>query len=160
MKIHSVVESKFWIVTDLGSKVGTVRLINSGYEFFDQRTGKKEILKNIEHLDQVSKDFDISDNKLLDGYYTGVKNPIAHDVGDTLPTFRKTPGAKTIYCAGYYIVKFSGMGWQYISVPKYTTLTKYKYKGPFLTEWEMNLELRKHRRSSSDEKVPDPHNDH
>ena len=47
MKIHSVVESKFWIVTDLGSKVGTVRLINSGYEFFDQRTGKKEILKKI-----------------------------------------------------------------------------------------------------------------
>lgn len=150
MKIYPVVENKFWIVTDLGSKIGTVRLTDKGYDFFDQRTGKKETLKDIKHLNQVSKENNNSNTGILKGYDTGVVNPIADNTSDILPTYRKTQGSKTVYCAGYYILKFHGMGWQWAFAPKLTTLTKYQYEGPFQTEWEMNLELKRKRRFKDD----------
>jgi hypothetical protein len=35
------------------------------------------------------------------------------------------------------------MGWQHAFCPKLETLDKYEHRGPYLTEWDMNLNLKK-----------------
>ena len=50
---------------------------------------------------------------------------------------------KTIFVAGYYILKYDGMGWQHAFCPKLETLDKYEHRGPYPTEWDMNLNLKK-----------------
>ena len=89
------------------------------------------------------------DNALINGYPTGVSEPEAVD-HDTLPAFTKTKTAKQVFVAGYYIVKFEGMGWQWAFAPRLSTVDKYQHRGPFLTEWEMNLELKKYKRGNID----------
>ncbi len=81
-------------------------------------------------------------NQSLNGYPTnsGVVIPITHD---SLPLFLKTEKGKTTYAAGYYILRYHGMGWQHAYCPKAETLDKYEYQGPYFTEWDMNLQLKK-----------------
>ena len=56
---------------------------------------------------------------------------------------RKSKNGKTIFVAGYYILKYTGMGWQHAFCPKLETLDKYENRGPYFTEWDMNLNLNK-----------------
>lgn len=155
LKAQEVIKDKFWIVNHKHGKVGTLRKISENkYEFFDLRINDKTYHDSLSEFDITDSTRD-SDSNLMDGdikgWPTGVPEPIeiAHEV---LPTFKKKETQQTIYCAGWYVLEFHGMGWQGAFVPKLQTLTKYNYKGPFLTEWEMNLELRRVKRGSLDVK--------
>lgn len=153
LQAQEIIAGKFWIVMSTHGKVGTLRKTSAGYTLFDQRNNTTITYDNFEQAfteKSKSQDTDFSGNIVtVDGYSTGVNKayPVDHT---TLPVFKKTENGKAIYAAGYYIVKFSGMGWQHAFAPKLSTLDKYNYKGPFLTEWEMNLELRKHRRNANE----------
>jgi len=148
LKAREVIADKYWIVDDKsGRKVGTLRHCDSGYEFFDSRTNEKTIFDNIEDFNITEREEEKESNVLVDGYPSGVSQPtpVAHE---SLPVFRKTPTSKQEFVAGYYILKFQGMGWQWAFAPRLATLDKYEYRGPFLTEWEMNLELKKYKRGT------------
>ena len=143
-EIKEVVTNKFWIVNDKYGKVGTLRACDSTFEFFDNRTMTKTILDDMSTFKQLSDVPTMGGDKVVDGFPTkDVPYPAEHS---KLPVYRKTEKGKAVYAAGYYIVKFEGMGWQWAFSPKLDTLNKYQYKGPFRTEWEMNLELKKHKR--------------
>ena len=69
--------------------------------------------------------------------------PVEHE---KLPLFKKKENSKTIYVAGYYLLKYHGMGWQHAFCPKVDTYEKYETQGPYLSEWDMNLSLKKARK--------------
>lgn len=151
LQAQEVIKDKFWIVmSSVYGKVGTLRKVNSGYEFYDQRNDEKSIVDNMDEafkIKQKATDESGEETITVDGYDSGVTRVYPVDEENELPVFRKTEKGKTIFAAGYYIVKFEGMGWQHAFAPKLSTLTKYFYRGPFFSKWEMYQELRKHRRS-------------
>lgn len=62
------------------------------------------------------------------------------DVKRHLPLFTKSNKSKSVYCAGYYIIKFD-KGWVKSFCPKLITVERYQYEGPFKTELEMKQRL-------------------
>jgi hypothetical protein len=62
------------------------------------------------------------------------------DVKRKLPLFTKSNKSKSLYCAGYYIIRFD-KGWVKSFCPKLITIERYPYKGPFKTEMVMRQEL-------------------
>ena len=150
LKANEVIAGKYWIVNSGdGRKVGTLRAIDAGYEFFDSRTNTTSTYDSMDEFNVLERGEVKEDNALIQGYPTGVSEPVAV-VHDRLPAFTKTKTAKQVFVAGYYIVKFDGMGWQWAFAPRLATVDKYQYRGPFLTEWEMNLELKKYKRGNID----------
>jgi hypothetical protein len=77
----------------------------------------------------------------IQGYPTSSEpyNPI-FDVKRKLPLFTKSDNSKSMYCAGYYIIKFD-KGWVKSFCPKLITLERYPYQGPFKTDLEMKQRL-------------------
>ena len=62
------------------------------------------------------------------------------DIRKKLPLFTKSDDSKSLYCAGYYTIKFE-KGWVKSFCPKKITLERYPYKGPFKTDLEMKQVL-------------------
>jgi len=62
------------------------------------------------------------------------------DVKRKLPLFTKSQKSKSLYCAGYYVIRFE-KGWVKSFCPKLITVERYKTHGPFKTELEMRQEL-------------------
>jgi hypothetical protein len=138
-----LIKDKFWIVESSSSKIGTIRRQNDVFEFFDQRDKSITMLDTLDGFKTAERKIDTkTQTQSLNGYPTnsGVVIPITHD---SLPLFRKTEKGKTTYAAGYYILRYHGMGWPHAYCPKAETLDKYEYQGPYFTEWDMNLQLKK-----------------
>jgi hypothetical protein len=62
------------------------------------------------------------------------------DIRKKLPLFTKSEGSTSLYCAGYYIIKFD-KNWAKSFCPKKITLERYPFRGPFKTEFEMKQVL-------------------
>ena len=75
------------------------------------------------------------------GYPTSV-SPFnsMYDIKKKLPLFTKSEDSKSLYCAGYYVIKFD-KGWVKSFCPKLITLQRYEYHGPFKTDLEMKYRL-------------------
>ena len=166
-KAQEVMKGKFWIIYENEVKIGTVRSIatksssSEAYEYYDQRTNEKKILNSMKELFKVSTRDNVAvkeESVLIAGYDSGTSKAFPAGMQDSIPLFKKTQNAKSLYAAGYYIVKFHGMGWQWAKAPKLSTLTKYIYRGPYYTEWEMMQDLKKQRRQGVNEKVVPPTN--
>jgi hypothetical protein len=54
--------------------------------------------------------------------------------------FTKSNASKSVYCAGYYAIKFD-KGWVKSFCPKLITIQRYENRGPFRTELELKQEL-------------------
>ena len=54
LKIKEIIKEKYWIVEGQYGKVGTLRKVDAGYEFFDQNTNTKEVLDSIESFKSVN----------------------------------------------------------------------------------------------------------
>lgn len=145
-KLKEVVKDKFWIVENSYGKVGTIRNTEAGYEFFNQTNETTTVLDNLDNFKIADSATQIKEAlKTYKGLPTNSSSvyPVEHN---ELPLFRKTEKGKSVYVAGYYILKYEGMGWQHAFCPKLDTVEKYETRGPFLTEWDMNLSLRKARK--------------
>lgn len=142
LKIKEIIKEKYWIVSGQYGKVGTLRKVDIGYEFFDQNANTKEVLDSIESFKSVDTAVVGGDLQVYKGLptNTSILYAVEHE---TLPLFTKTKNSKTIFVAGYYILKYDGMGWQHAFCPKLETLDKYETRGPYFTEWDMNLNLNK-----------------
>lgn len=145
--IKELVKDKFWIVEVSSSKIGTIRKQGELFEFFDQRNQTTASLNTLSDFKIVDRPgITVVDHKSLNGYPTNSSVVFAVEHA-TLPLFKKTEKGKSVHGAGYYILKYHGMGWQHAYCPKVETLDKYEYQGPYFTEWDMNLQLKKARKN-------------
>tara|TARA_B110000444_G_scaffold162260_1_gene151586 strand:+ start:1784 stop:2257 length:474 start_codon:yes stop_codon:yes gene_type:complete len=150
IKAKEVLKNKFWLVENDGEKIGTLSYDNDKYmlndstghcHYFNSQTAfaKKFNTKiNWTKLDIVET---APVEKIVHGMPTSClpHNPI-YDVKRRLPMFSKSGKSKSLYCAGYFIIKFD-KGWVKSFCPKLITIERYESKGPFKTEIEMRTEL-------------------
>lgn len=147
----NLVKDRLWIVEKDGHKVASI-LGNENNKRVTWVTNKKR--ENYASLKILSDRYDVTFDKSskkepkpeineVHGYPTAFKvhNPL-YDIRHRLPVFTKTRKSRSFYCAGYYLVKFNN-GWVKSYCPKFITLNRYEYQGPFVTEQEMKDQLRK-----------------
>jgi hypothetical protein len=145
-----IIENKFWIVEQDGEKIATLRKNEDNHFVMSNEDGVK-VYPNKESLTrQFGKDFfvakivkeayDALPNE-VHGYATSVEPHNAmFDIQRKLPLFTKSGDSKSLYCAGYYVIRFE-KGWVKSFCPKLITLQRYEYKGPFRTDLEMKQVL-------------------
>jgi hypothetical protein len=145
-----IIENKFWIVEQDGEKIATLRKNEDNHFIMSNEDGVK-VYPNKESLTrQFGKDFfvakivkeayDALPNE-VHGYATSVEPHNAmFDIQRKLPLFTKSGDSKSLYCAGYYVIRFE-KGWVKSFCPKLITLQRYEYKGPFRTDLEMKQVL-------------------
>jgi len=147
----TLVKDKFWIVESNNQRLGTLTLQDDRYMFasssetcfFDnKRQMKKKFGVDIIWSDSEPVTKEPTQEELVaHGYPTSVKpfNSML-DVKRKLPLFTKSEKSKSLYCAGYYIIKFE-KGWVKSFCPKLITVERYETRGPYKTEIEMRMEL-------------------
>jgi len=146
--VKVLVPNKCWILEEQGLKLGTLNKEKKGYSFFQK--GNKTELSNIKDVREIFgpnifENIVENSNYIVDkeeikgiyGYPCGSKpfNPV-YNVRKKLPIYAKSSKSKSLYCAGFYIIKFR-KGWVKSFCPKLITLERYPYQGPFKTENEM-----------------------
>ena len=148
VKAKELLKDKFWIVEQDGEKAGTISVADdryvyschSGPKFFKKINQFKKIIGT--EVTWSSVETKIADAEFeVNGYPTSCEpyNAI-YDVKKKLPLFTKSEKSKSLYCAGYYIIRFD-KGWVKSFCPKLITVERYKYRGPFKTDFEMKQEL-------------------
>lgn len=147
-----ILKNKFWIVEYQGNKIATIQAVEDGsfvYVHNDERKRYPSIkLLSTNHnvvFDQKSpgkKEKAVVIEHKVYGY------PVAHkpwnilwDVKHQFPVYTKTSKSKSYYCAGHYIIKFNN-GWVKGYCPKFITLNRYEFQGPYKTKFEMQEQLR------------------
>lgn len=151
-EIHAkpIIENKFWIVEENGLKVATLRkneddrfiLSNEkGVQVYDTKESlTRKFGKDFFVVKIVKEAHDAQPNE-VHGYSTSVEPHNAmFDIQRKLPLFTKSGDSKSLYCAGYYVIKFE-KGWVKSFCPKLITLQRYQYEGPFKTDIEMKQRL-------------------
>jgi len=149
IKAKEVLKNKFWIVEDKGEKVATISFNdetymlsdNNGASFYhdvksiDEKFGKKITWSGLEIKETVDHS--------VNGFPTnGTPYNALYDVKRRLPLFTKSEKSKSLYCAGYYTIRFE-KGWVKSFCPKLITVERYETRGPFKTDLEMKQELSK-----------------
>lgn len=147
----TLIPNKAWLVQDDGVKIGTLNKEKKGFTFY--RKGAKIDIRDmnevkskfgVHQLEQTLKNVKViketTDLSVYD-YPCASKphNPVFNIV-KKLPIYSKSSKSKSLYCAGYYVIKFR-KGWVKSFCPKLITLERYKYQGPFKTEAEMKTVL-------------------
>ncbi len=145
-----IIANKFWIVEKDGEKFATLRknednrfvLSNElGIKIYDTKEKlTKEFGKDF-FVVKIVKEADNAEPNEVHGYATSaVPHNAMFDIKRKLPLFTKSGDSKSLYCAGYYVIKFD-KGWVKSHCPKLITLQRYEYQGPFKTELEMKQVL-------------------
>lgn len=150
--IHAkpVIDDKFWIVEKDGEKFATLRKNDDNRFVMSNETGIRIYDTKEKLTKEFGKDFfvakiikeahDAEPNE-VHGYATSTPPHNAmFDIQRKLPLFTKSSDSKSLYCAGYYVIKFE-KGWVKSFCPKLITLQRYPFKGPFKTELEMKQVL-------------------
>lgn len=143
-----VLQNKFWIVENKGQRVATISYNDDQYRLNTQdETLVFKSLRNLKKKFDFGIEFSSVENKeeriekLVHGYpCSSTPYNTLYDIKRKLPLFTKSHKSKSIYCAGYYIIRFD-KGWVKSFCPKLITLERYSYHGPFKTELEMRQEL-------------------
>jgi len=151
MLAKPVVKNKFWIVEDnKGDKVATIQKINNGTKNVVLVTDEERT--TFPSIKVLGEKHNIKIGRALIGPAKEPKNSVygfttddepfnvVYDVKRGLPLYTKLEASKSFFCAGYYIVNFSG-AWVKNYCPKLLTLDRNDYKGPFHTEAEMKTRL-------------------
>jgi hypothetical protein len=145
-----IIDNKFWIVEQDGEKIATLRKDDENRFVMSNELGMK-IYKNKKDItNQFGKDFFVArivkesnDNQPneVHGFSTSCSpHNSMYDIKRKLPLFTKSSDSKSLYCAGFYVIKFD-KGWVKSFCPKLITLQRYPFKGPFKTEIEMKQVL-------------------
>lgn len=143
-----VVNGKFWIVESNGIKIGVLKVTDQNNYVFSSKDNIETFESKKKLFDKFGKNFfktplTQQTNKVceIEGYPT-TKEPFnaMFDVKRHLPLFTKSEKSKTIFCAGYYLIKFN-KGWTKALCPKLVTIERYPFEGPFTTEIEMKQRL-------------------
>lgn len=153
-EIHAkpIIDGKFWIVEQDGEKIATLRKKENNKFVLSNVNGEVFFNKKEELTKQFGSDFFLKSTKVkvtksaaneCHGYPTSsLPYNAMYDVRRKLPLFTKSNTSKSLFCAGYYIIKFNKL-WLKSHCPKLITLERYEYQGPFKTELEMKTILAK-----------------
>ena len=154
LKAKPVLRNKFWIVEDEGVRIGTLSKEDEGFVVTSK--GKIDFYKNERQLTKTfGKNFLIANikdtntsSKDVHGYPTRTTpyNSM-FDIQRKLPLFTKSEKSKSVYCAGYYLIKFN-VNWLKSYCPKLITVERNEYMGPYKTELEMKAALANVNRSN------------
>jgi len=149
--IHAkpIVDGKFWIVEEQGNKVGILKITEQKKYVFSSKDTITTFDSKKKLVEQFGENFFVKSKtekplvqeKVVHGFPTSARpfNPL-YDVKRHLPLFTKSNKSKSVYCAGFYIIKFE-KGWVKSFCPKLITLERYEFQGPFKTELEMKQRL-------------------
>jgi len=143
-----VVKNKFWVVEDQGHRVATIQAKDDGgfvYVHDEER-------EHIPSLKLLKQKYNIQFGPALKSAKAEVSSvygyPIhgraynqVYDVQRKLPVYSKTPKSRSMFCAGYYLVKIN-QAWIEHFCPKNITLNRYQYLGPFKNEIQMQQRLK------------------
>ena len=151
IKTKTILKDKFWILEEEGVRVGTLSISEDKY-MFSGPTGttyfesKKALKSTFGDNVLISEVLDVPEEKPEKEVYnfptsTHPYNPML-DVQRKLPLFTKSNKSKSLYCAGYYIIRFD-KGWVKSFCPKLLTVERYEFQGPFKTDLEMKSALSK-----------------
>ena len=149
-----LIPEKEWLIKNGNKKVGSISKVKKGYLVLHQ--GQAIPFKDLseikaklgialfeESIKKAKKElgepvsYSIYDFPCKSKPYEPVYN-----VQKKLPLYTKRSKSKSQHCAGHYIIKFR-KGWVKSFCPKLITLERYPYKGPWKTEEESKIELRK-----------------
>lgn len=145
-----ILKNKFWIVEADGSKIGTVQAVeDGGFVYVHNETRERfptiKLLSkthNLKFETTLPKKDKASDGHDVYGYPVSNRPwNVLWDVKHQFPVYTKTNSSKSFYCAGYYIIKFNN-GWVKSYCPKFITLNRYKFQGPFKTKADMQEALK------------------
>lgn len=142
----TIVENKFWVVEDQTGKSGTVRFNNDQYEYHHNKDGDV-VLTEDEFLTMfkvVENETAKKINATVFGYPCKVAEP--HDMKMTdsgIPTYKKSTNAKIVYAAGWYGLYFPTIKWREAFSVQLDTLSTYDYIGPFKTEDDMKIAIKR-----------------
>ena len=143
-----IVKGKCWIVEEDGTKVATILASPQGVTLVQNQ--KREQFPNLKVLserynilvDKSKPAKALKEASTVYGYPCDYKaQNILWDVKHALPVFTKGNKSKSFFCAGYYIIKFN-IGWAKSYCPKFITLNRYEYQGPYQTKETMQEQLR------------------
>jgi len=151
--IHAkpIVDGKFWIVEQDGNKIATLHKKENNKFILSSTNGEVMFNKKEDLTKQFGSNFFLKNTKVkvtaveevfeCHGYPT-LCSPYnsMYDVRRKLPLFTKSEQSKSLYCAGYYVIKFN-KGWVKSFCPKAITIERYPYKGPFKDKFEMKAIL-------------------
>lgn len=143
-----VVKNKFWVVEDHGQKIATIQARDDG-GFVYVHDEQREYFPSVKNLKQkYNIKFSSLERPKKENIKTVYGYPVSSkaynqvwDVQRRLPVYSKTIKSKSLFCAGYYLVKFNGE-WEEHFCPKNITLSRYKYIGPFKTKQETQTKLK------------------
>ena len=145
-----IIPEKFWIVEKSGTKFATLRKSEDNHFVMSNELGIKVYETKEKLTMEFGKDFfiakiikeaDDAEPNEVHGYATSTTpHNSMFDVKRKLPLFTKSGDSKSLYCAGYYVIRFD-KGWVKSFCPKAITLQRYEYQGPFKTELEMKQVL-------------------
>lgn len=151
-EIHAkpIIDNKFWIVEKDGEKYATLRknednrfvMSNeSGIQIYNTKDSlTKKFGKNFFVVKIIKESEDNAPNEIHGFPSSIVPHNAMFDIRKKLPLFTKSQDSKSLYCAGYYVIRFP-KGWVKSFCPKLITLQRYTYHGPFKTELEMKQVL-------------------
>jgi hypothetical protein len=145
-----IVDGKLWVVEEDGEKVATLHKQENNKFLLSSSNGEMMFNKKDDLTKQFGSNFFLkgvkvkvtkSADKECHGYPTNVTPYNAmYDVRRKLPLFTKSNTSKSLFCAGYYIIRFNKL-WLKSMCPKLITIERYDYQGPFKTEAEMKQAL-------------------
>ena len=154
IKAKTVLENKFWIVEQEGQRIGTITKQDDS--FILSQKGNVSFYKDELHINKTFgnnfltttvRHADDQSEYNIHGFPTkGKPYNVVFDISNKLPLFTKGEKSKSVYCAGYYIIKFNVI-WLKSFCPKLITIEQNNYRGPFKTSIEMKAEL-KHAQSA------------
>jgi hypothetical protein len=145
-----VLKNKYWIVESAGTKVGTIQAVEEGGFVYVSGQARERFttIKLLSKAHNVTFDSAASKKEKAaeshDVYGLPVSNKpwnVLWDVKHQFPVYTKTSKSKSFYCAGYYIIKFNN-GWVKSYCPKFITLNRYEFQGPFKTKQDMQDALK------------------
>jgi len=134
-EIHAkpIIDNKFWIIEEDGEKIATLRknednrfvMSNeAGIKIYDTKESlTKEFGKKFFVVKIIKESSDSLSNE-VHGYPTSAEpHNTMFDIRKKLPLFTKSGDSKSLYCAGYYVIKFD-KGWVKSFCPKKITLER------------------------------------
>lgn len=150
IKAKTILKNKYWIIEDNDVRIGTLSFNNDQYIF----TNKSEVCVFNTENDLTNRfgvtvnwklpeenQIDKKENFDINGYPIGVQPyKCMFDIKRKISLFSKSEKSDSLYCAGYFILKFP-KGWTKAFCPKLVTIEQYEYKGPFKTLIEMKQAL-------------------
>lgn len=158
IKANPIVAGKFWIVEEDGERIGTLSkqedktymyCCNTHTKFYEN---EKQLTRDVDIEWGIKDAKTVTTDKEVHGFKTScTPHNAMYDVKRKLPLFTKSKKSKSLYCAGYYIIRFE-KGWVRSFCPKLVTIEGYTSKGPFKDELTMRQELSK---ANADDKRAD-----